>query len=101
MIMVILHYPALMPTLEALRAAKEKSVPFFENEIKGLIDKTWGTNEKTGRGASVYHFEDMASAEAWFNSDIQKNFRAKNSATIEFFDVAAVAFKRPLKVAKG
>jgi hypothetical protein len=97
MILVILHYPALMPTVEALRADKEKIVPFFEKEIPGLIDKTWGTNEKTGRGASVYHFEDMASAEAWFNSERQRDFRAQNQATIEFFDVAAIAYKRPLK----
>ena len=97
MIMVILHYPALMPTLKELREDKEKALPFFENEIPGLVDKTWGTNEETGRGASVYHFEDMASAEAWFNSDLQTNFRKKNQATIEYFDVAAVAFKRPLK----
>lgn len=97
MIMVILHYPALLPTLEELREDKQKVVPFFENNIPGLIDKTWGTNEKTGRGASVYHFEDMTSAEAWFNSEIQTNFRKENQATIEFFDVAAVAFKRPLK----
>ena len=97
MIMVILHYPALMPTLKELREDKEKVVPFFENEIPGLIDKTWGTNEETGRGASVYHFEDMASAEAWFNSERQRSFRKENHATIEYFDVAAVAFKRPLK----
>ena len=97
MIMAILHYSALMPTLEGLRVEKEKSVPFFENQIPGLIDKTWGTNEKTGRGASVYHFEDRASAEAWFDSEIQKNFREKNQATLEIFDVAAVAFKRPLR----
>ena len=97
MIMVILHYPALLPTLEELRADKEKSVPFFESEIPGLIDKTWGTNERTGRGASVYHFEDLVSAEAWFNSERQWSFRAQNNATLEYFDVAAVAFKRPLK----
>ena len=97
MIMVILHYPALMPTLKELREDKEKVVPFFENEIPGLIDKTWGTNEETGRGASVYHFEDMASAEAWFNSERQRSFRKENQATIEYFDVAAVAFRRPLK----
>ena len=97
MIMIILHYPALMPTLKELREDKEKAVPFFENEIPGLVDKTWGTNEATGRGASVYHFEDMASAEAWFNSERQTSFRKKVQATIEYFDVAAVAFKRPLK----
>ena len=97
MIMVILHYPALMPTLKELRESREKSVPFFENEVPGLIDKTWGTNEATGRGASVYHFEDMASAEAWFNSERQRQFRKESQATIEYFDVAAVAFKRPLK----
>jgi heme-degrading monooxygenase HmoA len=97
MIMAILHYPALMPTVEALRTYTEKWVPLFENKVQGLIDKTWATNEKTNRGASVYHFEDMASAEAWFNSDIQKGFRAKNYATLEILDVGAVAFKRPLK----
>ncbi|MFC1492272.1 YdhR family protein [Nitrospinota bacterium] len=97
MIMVILHYPALLPTLKELQADKEKSAAFFENEVPGLVDKTWGTNEKTGRGASVYHFEDMASAEAWFNSERQRNFREKNQASIEYFDVAAIAFKRPLK----
>jgi heme-degrading monooxygenase HmoA len=97
MVMVILHYPALLPTVEALRADKEKSLPFFENELPGLIEKTWGSNEETARGASVYHFEDRASADAWFNSDLQQSFRERNHATIEFFEVAAVAFKRPLK----
>jgi len=96
MVMVILHYPALMPTVEALRADKEKSLPFFE-KLPGLIDKTWGTNEQTGRGASVYHFEDRASADAWFNSERQRRFREENGATIEFFDVAAIAFTRPLR----
>ncbi|MDP6560694.1 MAG: YdhR family protein [Candidatus Binatia bacterium] len=96
MIMVILNYPALLPTLKELQADKEKSVPFFENEVPGLVDKTWGMNEKTGRGVSVYHFEDRASAEAWFNSERQRNFREKNRADIEYFDVGAVAFKRPL-----
>ncbi len=79
MIMVVLHYPALLPTVEALRADKEKELPFFENEIPGLIDKTWGTNEETGRGASVYHFEDRASADAWFNSDRQRTFRKRTA----------------------
>lgn len=97
MVMVILHYPALMPTVDALRADKEKALPFFENQIPGLIDKTWGTNDATGRGASVYHFEDRDSADAWFNSDLQRSFREKNHATIEFFEVAAIAFRRPLK----
>jgi hypothetical protein len=97
MVMVILHYPALMPTVEALRADKEKELPFFENEIPGLIDKTWGINEETGRGASVYHFADKASADAWFNSDRQRGFREKNHATIECLEVAAVAFRSPLR----
>lgn len=96
MIMAILHYPALMPTLEALRADKEKSVPFFET-IPGLIHKTWGINEKTGRGASVYHFEDQTSADAWFNSEASQRFRAVNNASLEYFDVAAIASTRPLK----
>jgi len=97
MVMVVLHYPALAPTVEALRADKEKELPFFEKEIPGFIDKTWGTNEATGRGASVYHFEDRDSADAWFNSERQQGFRERNHATIEYFDVAAVAFRRPLK----
>lgn len=97
MIIAILHYPALAPTLKELREEKEKSLPFFESEIPGLVDKTWGIDEKTQRGASVYHFEDMATAEAWFNSDRQKSFREKNKASIEILDVAAIAFKRPLK----
>lgn len=96
MIMVILHYPALMPTLEELRADKEKSVPLFEN-IPGLIHKTWGINEKTGRGASVYHFEDRISADAWFNSGTSQRFRAVNNASLEYFDVAVIASTRPLK----
>ena len=96
MIMAVLHYPALMPTLEELRADKEKSVPFFE-KIPGLIHKTWGINEKTGRGSSVYHFEDQASADAWFNSDTSQRFRAENNASLEYFDVAVIASTRPLK----
>ncbi len=78
MIMVILHYPAVAPTLGEVRADKEKSVPFFENEIPGLIDKTWGMNEETGRMASVYHFEDRPTADAWFDSEKQRSFRRQN-----------------------
>ena len=99
MIMVILHYPAVAPTLGEVRADKEKSVPFFENEIPGLIDKTWGMNEETGRMASVYHFEDRPTADAWFDSEKQRSFRRQNNATIEFFDVAALAFRKPLREA--
>ena len=97
MIMVILHYPAVAPTLREVREDKEKSVPFFENEIPGLIDKTWGMNERTCRMASVYHFEDQESADAWFNSEKQRAFRRQNNATLEFFDVAALAFRKPLR----
>ena len=96
MIMAVLHYPALMPTLEELRADKEKAVPFFE-KIPGLIHKTWGINEKTGKGASVYHFEDQASADAWFNSDTSKRFREENNASLEYFDVAVIASTRSFK----
>jgi len=97
MVMVILHYPNLMPTLKELRDAKEKESKFFEKEIPGLIDKTWGINEKTGRGASVYHFEDWDTANAWFNSERQKKFREENQATIDYYDVGAVAYVRSLK----
>ena len=69
MMMVILHYTAVAPTLAEVREDKEKSAAFFENEVPGLIDKTWGMNEEAGRMASVYHFEDKATADAWFNSE--------------------------------
>lgn len=97
MIMVILHYPAVAPTLGEVREDKEKAVPFFENEVPGLIDKTWGMNEGTGRMASVYHFEDRETADAWFNSEKQRAFRRENGASLEFFDVAALAFTKPLR----
>jgi hypothetical protein len=97
MVMVILHYRTLKPTLEELRAHKEPDVPFFENDIPGLIDKTWGMDEETGRGASVYHFEDRATADAWFNSERQRTFRKTNGASLEFLDVGAVAVRRHLK----
>ena len=97
MMMVILHYPAVAPTLAEVREDKEKSAAFFENEVPGLIDKTWGMNEEAGRMASVYHFEDKATADAWFNSEKQRSFRRANNASLEYFDVAALAFTKPLR----
>ena len=96
MMMVILHYPAVAPTLAEVRADKEEAAAFFENEVPGLIDKTWGMNEETGRMASVYHFEDKATADAWFNSEKQRSFRRANNASLEYFDVAAIAYTKPL-----
>ncbi|MCE2453044.1 MAG: YdhR family protein [Nitrospinae bacterium] len=90
MMMVILHYPAVAPTLAEVRADKEQAAAFFENEVPGLIDKTWGMNEETGRMASVYHFEDKATAE-------QRSFRRANNASLEYFDVAAIAYTKPLR----
>ncbi len=98
--MVVIRYPAVLPTFEEVAARSQKFVPFFEKEVPGLIDKTWGMNEETGRMVSVYHFEDGASAEAYFQTPTWTNFRdevLKNRHEMEFFDVAAVAFKRPLK----
>ena len=97
MMMVILHYPAVAPTLAEVRADKEQAAAFFENEVPGLIDKTWGMNEETGRMASVYHFEDKATADAWFNSEKQRSFRRANNASLEYFDVAAIAYTKPLR----
>ena len=97
MMMVILHYPAVAPTLAEVREDKEKSAAFFENEVPGLIDKTWGMNEEAGRMASVYHFEDKATADAWFNSEKQRSFRRANNASLEYFDVAALAYTKPLR----
>jgi hypothetical protein len=75
-------------------------VSAFENDVPGLIDKTWGMNEETGRMCSVYHFEDRASAEARFASDRYRDFvetTLHNQIELEYFDVAAVASRRPLK----
>ncbi len=100
MVMVVLHYPALTDGVDELRTQKQQSVPFFE-AIPGLIDKTWAMNESTGRGISVYHFEDRDSADAWFNSERQREFRRMNGATIDFYDVGAVAVAAPLRRSVG
>jgi hypothetical protein len=97
--MVVLRYPALTPTVAELGVDKAKAVPFFEQEIPGLIDKTWAMNEELGNGISVYHFEDRATAEAWFDSDRQREFRRQNGASLEYFDVGAIAVRRGLKEA--
>ena len=96
MVIAVLHYPALADTVAELGAQKEELVPFFEG-IPGLIDKTWAMNESTGRGISVYHFEDRASADMWFDSERQREFRRVNGATIDFYDVGAVAVAAPLR----
>ena len=97
MILVVLRYAALAESVEALGTDKTRVAPFFENEIPGLIDKTWAQNDETGRGISVYHFEDRASADAWFDSDRQREFRRINGASIEFYEVGAVAVRGSLK----
>ena len=96
MIIAVLHYPALTDTVGELRTQKQEVVSFFES-IPGLIDKTWAMNESTGRGISVYHFEDRASADAWFDSERQREFRRQNGATIDVYDVGAVAVAAPLR----
>jgi hypothetical protein len=96
-IMVVLRYRALAPTAVELGEEKAKVVPFFENEIPRLIDKTWAMDEEAGTGISVYHFEDRATADAWFGSDRQRAFRRENDASIEFLEVGAVAVRRPLR----
>jgi heme-degrading monooxygenase HmoA len=96
MVVVVLTYPALTDTVDELQTQKQEVVPFFEG-IPGLIDKTWAMNESTGRGISVYHFEDRASADAWFDSERQREFRRVNGPTIDFYDVGAVAVAVPLR----
>ncbi len=97
MIMVVLRYRALAPTAAELGADKAKAVPFFEQEIPGLIDKTWAMNQELGEGISVYHFEDRTTAEAWFDSERQREFRRQNGASLEYFEVGAVAVRRGLR----
>lgn len=96
MIIAVLHYPALAETVGELQTQKQEVVSFFES-IPGLIDKTWAMDESIGRGISVYHFEDRASADAWFDSERQREFRRLNGATLDFYDVGAVAVAAPLR----
>ena len=96
MIIAVLEYPALTDTVAELGDQKEGLVPFFEG-IPGLIDKTWAMDESTGRGISVYHFEDRASAEARFGSERQLEFRRLSGSSIELYDVGAVAVAAPLR----
>lgn len=96
MIVAVLHYTALTDTVDELRTQKQELVSFFES-IPGLIDKTWAMNETTGRGVSIYHFEDRSSADAWFNTERQQEFRRLNGATLDFYDVGAVAVAAPLR----
>ena len=100
MVLVILRYPAYLATFDEVAERCQAVVPVFESEIPGLIDKTWGMNEETGTMCSVYHFEDRATAEARFATDGFREFVEKtlhNQLEMEFFDVAAVAMRRPLK----
>ena len=100
MILVVLRYPAYLPTFDEVAERCQAMVPVFESEIPGLIDKTWGMNEEKGTMCSVYHFEDRASAEARFATDWFRDFveeTLQNQLEIEFFEVAAVAGTRPLK----
>lgn len=97
MILAILEYRALAESVEQLARDKEQSAPFFEKEIPGLVDKTWAQNDETGRGTSVYHFEDRQSADAWFDSDRQREFRRVNGASIDFYEVGMVAVRSALK----
>jgi len=100
MVVVILRYPAYLPTFDEVAEQCRAKVPVFETEIPGLIDKTWGMDEAAGTMCSVYHFEDRASAEARFTSEGFRAFVEKqlqNQVEIEYFDVAAVAVRRPLE----
>ena len=99
MILALLRYPALAPTVAELAADKQGSIPFFES-IPGLIDKTWAMDEATGEGISVYHFDDRASADVWFMSERQREFRAATGATLELFDVGAVIVRNPLGLSR-
>ena len=100
MVVVILRYPAYVSTFAEAAEQCQAKVPVFENEIPGLINKTWGMDEATGTMCSVYHFEDRASAEARFASAGFQRFVEEtlhNRLEIEYFDVAAVAVRRPLE----
>ena len=99
-VVVFLRYPAYVTSFDEAAEQCRAKVPVFENEIPGLIDKTWGIDEETGTMCSVYHFEDRASAEARFASEGFRKFvenTLQNQLEIEYFDVAAVAVRRPLK----
>ena len=98
-VVVILRYPAYLGTFNEFAERCQPLVPGFE-KIPGLIDKTWGMDEAAGTMCSVYHFADRASAEARFASERFRDFvenTLQNQVEIEYFDVAAVAVRSPLK----
>lgn len=100
MVVVVLLYPAYLPTIEETAARCEPRVPRFEADVPGLIDKTWGMNEEQGTMCSVYHFEDRVSAEAYFATEPFLHFRditLQGQMELEYFEVVAVASKGPLK----
>jgi len=100
MVVVVLLYPACLPTFDEIAERCRAAVPVFEKDVPGLIDKTWGMNEEKGRMCSVYHFEDRASAEACFATERFRDYvetTLHNQLEMEYFDVAAVASKGPLK----
>ncbi|NNC41578.1 MAG: hypothetical protein HKN95_12925 [Acidimicrobiia bacterium] len=100
MVLVVLRYPAYLPDFDEVAERCRAMVPIFERDIPGLIDKTWGMNEEAGTMCSVYHFEDRASADARFATDRFRDFvenTLQSQLEMEFFDVAAVAARRPLK----
>ncbi len=94
MVLVVLRYPAYLPTFDEVAARCQAMVPVFESEVPGLIDKTWAMNEEMGTMCSVYRFEDRASAEARFATERFRDFvenTLQNQLEIEYFDIAAVA----------
>ena len=100
MVVVVLRYPAYLPTFDEVAERCRPLVPIFEKDVQGLIDKTWGMNEEKGRMCSVYHFEDRLSAEVYFATEQFQEYvenTLHNQLEMEYFDVAAVAYKRPLK----
>ena len=100
MVVVVLLYPAYLPTFEEIVERCRALVPVFERDVPGLMAKTWGMNENEGRMCSVYHFEDRVSAEAYFATEQFRTYvenTLHNQLELEYFDVAAVASRRPLK----
>lgn len=100
MVVVVLLYPAYLPTFKETVARCEPMVPVFEADVAGLIDKTWGMNEEKGTMCSIYHFEDRGSAEAYFATEQFRDYveiTLQGQIELEYFEVAAVASKRSLK----
>ena len=93
---VLVNYtlPQILPRLEVMKLF-EKSIEIFSG-MDGLHSKQFCYDEKTGKGLSVYHWNSIEQAEAFFSPIFLKNFEAKFGAvpSYEIFDTLLLVDNR-------